>query len=72
VPGESPDFDLLGRILAGVETLVIAEGHYWRPEELVRALHIGAHAVVIGAAITDPYLITTRFLDTVKSWSPLR
>ena len=72
VPGDSPDFALLGEILAAVGATVIAEGHFWQPEELVRALHMGTHAVVIGAAITDPNLITARFLRTVKSWSPVR
>lgn len=72
VPGESPDFDLLRELLARIATPVIAEGHYWRSEELVRALHMGTHAVVIGAAITDPYLITARFLEAVRSWSRVR
>lgn len=72
VPGTSPDFDLLRALLDGVTTPVIAEGHFWNPEELVRALHMGTHAVVIGAAITDPYLITARFLESVRSWSHVR
>ena len=61
VPGREPDFALLEKVLGSVTVPVIAEGNYWRPEEVVRAIQIGAHAVVVGSAITRPQLITARF-----------
>lgn len=61
VPGRDPDFALLEKVLGSVTVPVIAEGNYWRPEEVVRAIQIGAHAVVVGSAITRPQLITARF-----------
>ena len=41
---------------------VIAEGRFATPELFAAALAAGAHAVVVGGAITDPGQITRRFL----------
>jgi putative N-acetylmannosamine-6-phosphate epimerase len=40
---------------------VIAEGRIWTPEEAREALRRGAHAVVVGTAITRPIEIVRRF-----------
>ena len=40
---------------------VTAEGRYWTPGEAAEALRRGAHAVVIGTAITNPLEIARRF-----------
>ncbi|MGW5364221.1 N-acetylmannosamine-6-phosphate 2-epimerase [Actinopolymorpha pittospori] len=65
-----PDIDLL-RALVRTSTLpVIAEGRYWTPESVVEAAEAGAHAVVVGTAITNPLEITRRFaaaLDAGRS-----
>lgn len=66
VPGPEPDFALLQKVVESVEIPVIAEGHYWEPGQVVRAVQLGAHAVVVGSAITRPQLITARFTAALK------
>jgi putative N-acetylmannosamine-6-phosphate epimerase len=46
---------------------VIAEGHISQPEEVRRALDLGAHAVLVGSAITRPETITARFVAATRS-----
>lgn len=62
-----PDLDLvsaLAREVAG--TPVIAEGRIHTPEQAAAALAAGAHAVVVGTAITHPTSITRWFADAMK------
>ena len=40
------------------------------PEDAARALELGAHAVVVGSAITRPQLITKRFAEAVAPEPP--
>ena len=47
----------------GDETYMIMEGHIYTPEDAIKCLYLGAHAVVVGSAITRPHLITKRFTD---------
>jgi N-acylglucosamine-6-phosphate 2-epimerase len=64
-----PDFALLSALVAALGpqgTPVIAEGRIATPEQAARALALGAHAVVVGSAITRPQWITARFMDAVK------
>lgn len=56
-----PDFDLLAELIEELSTPVIMEGRIWEPLQVKQAFEIGAHAVVIGTAITRPHLITKRF-----------
>ena len=46
---------------------VIAEGGFWYPEQVVKALELGAWAVVVGTAITRPKDITARFVRAIKN-----
>ncbi len=62
-----PDFELLAELTEEILTPVIMEGRIWEPEELKKAFQIGAHAVVIGTAITRPHLITKRFAGAISS-----
>ncbi len=64
---DGPDFDLLARLVACVTVPVIAEGRFTRPDELARAFAIGARAVVVGTAITNPREITRRFAAVVPT-----
>jgi N-acylglucosamine-6-phosphate 2-epimerase len=57
-----PDLDMLRQLVERVETPVIVEGKIWRPEEARRALALGAWAVAVGTAITNPMEITRRFV----------
>lgn len=55
-----PDLDLVARLTArGVR--VLAEGRFQTPVDVAAAFEAGAHAVVVGGAITDPIAITRRF-----------
>ena len=44
---------------------LVAEGRFWTPESVVEAMHIGADAVVIGKAITNPMAITKYFVSRI-------
>ncbi|MFW6724406.1 N-acetylmannosamine-6-phosphate 2-epimerase [Streptomyces sp. MAR4 CNY-716] len=56
-----PDLDLVGQLAARQALPVIAEGRYTTPQQAAAALDRGAHAVVVGGAITRPTEITRRF-----------
>lgn len=58
---EGPDFDLLAELLAACDIPVVAEGRFDTPAQVARAFAMGAHAVVVGTAITNPREITRRF-----------
>ena len=60
-----PDLDLLRQILEHARVPVVAEGRFWTPEEVARAFELGAAAVVIGTAVTNPREITRRFVGAV-------
>lgn len=64
---ETPDFELLKEIVNHVNIPVIMEGHTDRPEQVTKALEIGAYAVVVGSIITRPQLITARYVAAAKS-----
>ncbi len=57
--------ELVAAFVAAVPVPVIAEGRIWTPEEAVLALEAGAHAVVVGSAITRPQEITRRFTSAM-------
>jgi N-acylglucosamine-6-phosphate 2-epimerase len=59
---DGPDLDFLSELVAWADRPVIAEGRFSQPDEVTRAFELGAHAVVIGAAITRPEVITARFV----------
>ena len=63
IAGETPDFDLLEKLVKAVNKPVFLEGRVWYPEEAKKAFELGAHSVVIGSAITRPHLITKRFTE---------
>jgi N-acylglucosamine-6-phosphate 2-epimerase len=59
-------WDLVRALVARIKVPVIVEGHITQPEEVRRALEIGAHAVVVGSAITRPETITARFVGATR------
>jgi len=65
--GEGPAFDLLAAVVAGVKKPVIAEGRIKTPAQARQALALGAHAVVVGGAITRPQHITRAFARAVQT-----
>jgi len=64
---ESPDFELLHRLVSRLQIPVIAEGRIATPGQALQALDLGAFAVVVGSAITRPQWITARFVQRMKS-----
>lgn len=68
-PGqEAPNFELLAALVQAVAVPVVAEGLFWTPEQVVRAFELGAHAVVVGSAITRPDDITRRFVRAIDAY----
>lgn len=61
-----PDFTLMKRYKEELGATVIAEGGIWAPEQLVEAFANGAHAAVVGTAITRPMDITKRFVKALE------
>jgi N-acylglucosamine-6-phosphate 2-epimerase len=64
---DSPDIELIERLSRSIKVPLIAEGRIWTPEQAKQALLSGAHAVVVGTAITRPRVITRKFVDTMLS-----
>ena len=62
---DTPDFDLLEKLVKNINKPIFLEGRVWYPEEVKKAFQLGAHAVVIGSAITRPHLITKRFTEVL-------
>jgi N-acylglucosamine-6-phosphate 2-epimerase len=66
-PMEAPDLELLAEMVARVRVPVVAEGRYHDPAQVARAFELGAAAVVIGNAITNPQWLTRRYARAVPS-----
>lgn len=60
-----PDFELIRELVAAIAVPVVAEGRFWSPDEVAQAFALGARAVVVGTAITNPREITRRFARAV-------
>lgn len=60
---DTPDFELLQKIVENTDVPVILEGRIWEPSQVDKAFELGAYCVVIGSAITRPQLITKRFIE---------
>ncbi len=61
-----PDIELVAGLVREVSCPVVAEGRYWSPQEVRLAFAAGAHAVVVGTAITNPMAITRRLVEAIK------
>ena len=59
----TPDFELLEKLVKTIKTPVILEGRIWSVEEVKRGFELGAYSVVIGSAITRPQLVTRKFVN---------
>ncbi len=63
---EGPDYELVKRLSETVDIPVIGEGRIHSPGQAVEMLNAGAHAVVVGGAITRPLEIAQRFIKAVE------
>lgn len=62
-----PNVALVGRLAVRFGIPVIAEGGYSTPEKVELAFQLGAYAVVIGTAITRPWLTMKTFVETART-----
>lgn len=67
---EHPDMRQFARMCRDFaeDAYVFMEGHIYSPEDAIKCLYLGAHAVVVGSAITRPQLITKRFVDLMSGY----
>lgn len=64
----APDFELAKEMVKTFKTVpVIAEGRIWEPEHVRKMFKIGVWSVVIGSAVTRPWLIVKRFVEACPS-----
>ncbi len=56
-----PDLDLIEALSRELDTPIIAEGRYHKPDDVRQAFERGVFAVVVGRAITEPAAITRAF-----------
>lgn len=63
----TPDFTLIHELSSALTIPVIAEGRIWEPDAAAKALSLGAHAVVVGSAITRPNVVTEVFVNALKA-----
>ncbi len=61
-----PNIDLVRKLSKRLVVPIIAEGGYSTLEEVEKAFEYGAYAVVIGTAITRPWLTIKKFVDGTK------
>lgn len=63
---QGPDLELLEQVVRSLPHLpVVAEGRVHTPAHARQALEAGAHAVVVGTAITHPATITSWFAEAL-------
>lgn len=65
--GVGPDLELVKSVSKAVSIPVIAEGRFFLEEHIKEAFVAGAHAIVIGGAITRPGEITRRYIDYLET-----
>ena len=63
-----PNYELVAQMVKRLPCPVIAEGRVHTPEQARKMLELGAHAVVVGGAITRPLEIAARFMDAVRNF----
>ena len=62
-----PDFGLVEELAQTCDVPVLAEGRIRSPADAVRCLELGAHAVVVGSAITHPTTITRTYANALTA-----
>ncbi len=64
---DGPDYELVRRLVETIDVPVIGEGKIHYPDQAAKMLDTGAHAIVVGGAITRPLEIANRFMAAVKN-----
>lgn len=67
---ENPDLREFARMCRDFsdQAYFVMEGHIYTPEDAMKCLYLGAHAVVVGSAITRPHYTTKRFTDLLTGY----
>lgn len=67
---EGADYRMFAKMCAKFkdEAYVMMEGHLYTPEDAMKCIFLGAHAVVVGSAITRPHLTAKRFVDLLSGY----
>lgn len=66
---DAPDLKLVRNIVEAIkdtDAKLIMEGKVATPEMAIQCLYLGAHAVVVGNAITRPHITAKRFVRALK------
>lgn len=63
---DGPDWALLEQLARVAQVPVIMEGRVASPQQARHALDLGAHAVVVGTAITRPRLIVANYVSALR------
>jgi N-acylglucosamine-6-phosphate 2-epimerase len=66
IPPKEADYQLIRDLCQAIDIPVICEGRINTPEKAAKAIECGAHAVVVGTAITNPQKITELFVAKIK------
>lgn len=61
-----PNFELIKDLFKNIDVPVFAEGRITSPKQAATMLEFGAHAVIVGTAITRPKNITESFIKALK------
>lgn len=64
---DGPDLELIRELAGKLKVPIIAEGRFRTPEQACQAIRLGAYAVVVGTAITNPQAITGWFAQALKN-----
>lgn len=67
---DGPDIALVAALVSAQPRPVVAEGRYSTPEQVAAAFAAGAHAVVVGTAITDALSLARKFVAAAPSTAP--
>jgi N-acylglucosamine-6-phosphate 2-epimerase len=63
---DGPDVALVARLREALDCPVVAEGRYWTPADVRAGFEAGAHAIVVGTAVTNPMAITERLMAVTR------
>ena len=68
---EGTDFRMIGELCRRLKgkACVIHEGHIYTPDEAMKCIFLGCHAVVVGSAITRPHYTAKRFVDALSGYN---
>lgn len=67
ITNDGPDLELIAALSSALRVPVLAEGRIRTPREARAAREVGAWAVVVGTAITDPSEITAWYVDELSA-----